>query len=41
VRSSFLALAAEVPERYAVIDAGGDPDAVEAAVREAIAAHLT
>jgi dTMP kinase len=41
VRSGFLALAAEVPERYAVIDAGGDPDAVEAAVREAIAAHLT
>ena len=41
VRAGFLALAAEAPERYAVIDAAADPDVVALAVREAIAARLT
>jgi dTMP kinase len=41
VRAGFLALAAEAPERYAVIDAAGDPDEIAAAVREAIAARLS
>jgi dTMP kinase len=40
VRAGFLALAAEAPQRYAVIDAAGDPDAVADAVRSAIAARL-
>ena len=41
VRAGFLALAAEAPERYAVIDAAADPDVVALAVREAIADRLT
>lgn len=41
VREGFLALAAEAPERYVVIDAAADPDVVAVAVREAIAARLT
>jgi dTMP kinase len=40
VRATFLALAAEAPQRYAVIDASLDPDAVEALVRDAIDARL-
>jgi dTMP kinase len=40
VRAGFLALAAQAPERYAVIDAADDPGVVAAAVREAIAARL-
>jgi len=41
VRAGFLALAAEAPERYAVLDAADDPDAVAAAVRAAIEARLS
>lgn len=40
VRAEFLALAAAAPQRYAVIDAALDPDAVAALVRDAIAARL-
>lgn len=40
VRAGFRALAAEVPERYAVIDAAADPGEVAAAVRAAISARL-
>lgn len=40
VRAGFLALAAEAPQRYVVIDAAADPDAVAALVREAIEARL-
>jgi dTMP kinase len=40
VRDGFLALAAQAPERYAVLDAAADPDAVAAAVRQSIAARL-
>jgi dTMP kinase len=41
VRAGFLALAAEAPERYAVLDAADEPDEVAAAVRAAITARLT
>jgi dTMP kinase len=41
VRDGFRALAAEAPQRYAVIDAAADPDAVFALVRDAIAARLS
>ena len=41
VRAGFLALAAEAPERYAVLDAAGDPAAVAAQVRDAITARLS
>jgi dTMP kinase len=40
VRAGFLALAAEAPQRYAVIDAAGEPAAVADAVRAAISARL-
>jgi dTMP kinase len=40
VRDGFLALAAEAPERYVVLDAAADPDAVADAVRQAITARL-
>jgi len=40
VRAGFLALAAEAPDRYAVVDAAADPDAVATAVRAAIGARL-
>jgi dTMP kinase len=40
VRAGFLALAAAAPQRYAVIDAGLDPDTVGASVRQAIEARL-
>jgi dTMP kinase len=40
VRAAFLALAADAPQRYVVLDAGRGADAVEADVRAAIAAHL-
>jgi dTMP kinase len=40
VRAGFLALAAEAPDRYAVIDAAAEPDAVAGAVRAAIAVRL-
>jgi dTMP kinase len=40
VRAGFLALAAAAPQRYAVIDAGLDPDTVGASVRHAIEARL-
>jgi len=40
VRAGFLALAADEPDRYAVIDAGQPEDEVAAAVREALSAHL-
>jgi dTMP kinase len=40
VRAGFLALAAEAPERYAVLDAAGDPDTVAGAVQAAIAMRL-
>jgi dTMP kinase len=41
VRAGFLALAAEAPERYAVLDAADEPAAVAAAVRAAIEARLS
>lgn len=40
VRAGFLALAAEAPERYVVLDAAADVDAIAGQVREAIAARL-
>jgi dTMP kinase len=40
VREGFLALAAEAPERYAVLDAAADADAVADAVRQALTARL-
>ena len=40
VRAGFLALAAEAPARYAVIDAGLDPDTVAGFVLDAISARL-
>jgi dTMP kinase len=40
VRAGFLALAQEAPERYLVIDAARDPDAVAALVQDALAARL-
>jgi dTMP kinase len=40
VRAGFLALAAEAPERYAVLDAAADPDTVAEQVRAAITARL-
>jgi dTMP kinase len=40
VRQGFLALAARAPERYVVIDADDDADAIGSRVREAIAARL-
>jgi len=40
LREAFLAIAAAEPARCAVIDAGLPPDAVEAAVREAVADRL-
>lgn len=40
VRAAFLALAAEAPQRYVVIDATLDPDAIEARIRDAIGARL-
>jgi dTMP kinase len=41
VRAGFLALAAEAPQRYAVLDAADEPAAVAAAVRAAIEARLS
>ncbi|MFT4188609.1 MAG: dTMP kinase [Aeromicrobium sp.] len=40
VRGRFLALAAERPEAYLVVDADRDPQAVHAEVREAVAARI-
>ncbi|MDT4919685.1 MAG: dTMP kinase [Pseudonocardiales bacterium] len=40
VRDGFRSLAAEAPERYAVLDASAGPDAVADAVRQAIASRL-
>jgi dTMP kinase len=40
VRAGFLALAAEAPVRYVVLDAGLDPDTVASRVQEAISARL-
>jgi dTMP kinase len=40
VREGFLALAAQAPERYVVIDAALDADLIAALVRDAIAARL-
>lgn len=40
VRAGFLALAADAPQRYVVLDAAAGPDVVAVAVREAIAARL-
>ncbi|HEX2143586.1 MAG TPA: dTMP kinase [Glycomyces sp.] len=40
VRETFLQLAAAEPNRYLVIPAGGTPDEIAAAVREAVAEHL-
>ena len=41
VRAAFLALAAEAPQRYEVIDAALEPDAVAALVKDAISARLS
>jgi dTMP kinase len=41
VRDGFLALAAEAPQRYVVIDATADQEVVAGLVREAIAARLS
>jgi dTMP kinase len=40
LREAFLAIARAEPERCAVIDAAREPDAVEAAIRAAVAARL-
>jgi len=40
LRDAFLAIARAEPARCAVIDAGRDPDAVEAAIRDAVASRL-
>lgn len=40
LRRAFLAIAAAEPSRCAVIDAGQDPDAVEAAIRAAVSERL-
>lgn len=40
VRETFLGLAAAEPKRYLVIPAGGTPDEIAAAVREAVAERL-
>ena len=40
VREGFLALAAEEPQRYLVVDAAAAPDVVAAAIREALAPLL-
>ncbi|WP_430913506.1 dTMP kinase [Methylobacterium sp. sgz302541] len=40
LRAAFLAIAQAEPRRCAVIDAAADPDTVEAAIREAVAARL-
>jgi dTMP kinase len=40
LREAFLAIARAEPERCAVIDAARDPDSVEAAIRETVAARL-
>lgn len=40
LRAAFLAIAGAEPARCAVIDAGRDPDAVEAAVRQVVAERL-
>ena len=40
LRAAFLAIAQAEPRRCAVIDAAADPDTVEAAIREALAARL-
>lgn len=40
VRAEFLALAAQQPQRYAVLDASTDPDTLAAAVAAAITAFL-
>jgi dTMP kinase len=40
IRDAFLAIAAAEPERCAIIDASGTPDAVEAQVMAAVEARL-
>lgn len=40
VRAGYLALAAEEPQRWVVIDAGAPPDVVEHRLRDAISARL-
>ena len=40
LRDAFLAIARAEPERCAVIDAGRDPDSVEAAIHAAVASRL-
>ncbi|GJD32685.1 Thymidylate kinase [Methylobacterium adhaesivum] len=40
LRDAFRAIAAAEPERCALIDASAEPDAVEAAIRAAVAARL-
>lgn len=40
LREAFLAIARAEPQRCAVIDAGQDPEAVEAAIRAAVATRL-
>ena len=40
VRAGYLALAAEAPERYVVIDAAASEDAVATAIQDALAARL-
>jgi dTMP kinase len=40
LRSGFLALAAEAPDRCVIIDATGDPDAIAARIAEVVRARL-
>ena len=40
VRAGYLALIAQDPARWVTIPAGGEPDAVQAAVWEAVTARL-
>nr|USU31866.1 dTMP kinase [Methylobacterium sp. OTU13CASTA1] len=40
LRAAFRAIAEAEPERCAIVDAGADPEAVEAAIRTAVAARL-